>query len=123
MSASYHIDPDDRVVYSVGTGVFGDEDLRKHQESLAADPLFDPSYRQLWDLRTVEQIEVTSGGVWQRAHNNPWGAGAKRAVVVGSELGYGIARMFQIMSTDGPDEIEIFRELAPAREWLGLKPG
>ena len=33
---------------------------------------------------------------------------------------FGLSRMTQSLRQESPPEIQVFRELAPAREWLGL---
>jgi hypothetical protein len=46
--------------------------------------------------------------------------GGKTAVVVPTDLGFGLARMFQIMSDteDFPFKIKVFRYYGEARQWL-----
>jgi hypothetical protein len=50
----------------------------------------------------------------------PFGAGARRAIVVGSDVVYGMARMYQILRDTAPDHLEVFRDLASNVAWLGL---
>ena len=51
---------------------------------------------------------------------NPYGTGARRALVVTNDLVFGMARMYQILSDESPDEFEIFRKLDDALLWLEI---
>jgi hypothetical protein len=51
---------------------------------------------------------------------NPFWAGARRALVVTSDVVFGMARMYQILRDESPDELEIFREMDGALQWLGV---
>jgi len=42
------------------------------------------------------------------------------AVVMSSNLGFGIGRMFEMMQDGSPFKVHIFRQRADALEWLGL---
>jgi hypothetical protein len=120
MTAIYRIDKSRRIVFSRATGIVTDEVLLDHQQRLSADPDFEPDFRQLYDFCDVEELQATSMGVRELAINNPFGRGAQRALVAGSQAVYGVARMFQIMAEKGPDRIEVFYSLEEALDWLGL---
>jgi len=120
MPAHYKIDKARLLVLSIGTGVLTDDDLRAHMIRLTDDYEFDPSFRQLFDLRGVTEMEVTGAGVRELARMNPWKEGAQRAVVTNSEIAFGMARMFEMLTYSKPDEIRVFREMSEALAWLGL---
>jgi hypothetical protein len=120
MPAHYKIDKARRLVSSVATGTFTDDDLRGHTRGLAADPDFDPSFRQIFDLRGITDLDLTGPQMRERARENPWKEGSRRAFVCSREVVYGMARMYQLLTDDGPDEIRVFRKMSEALAWLGL---
>lgn len=121
MPATYRLDLALRVVWSRGWGALRDDELAAHSRALRADPRFEPSFRQIQDLTDVATFDVTSAGLRLVAQLNPFGEGARRAVVVPSDVGFGLARMHeQIRMGDAADQLRVFRELRSAMEWLDL---
>jgi hypothetical protein len=120
MPARYRIDPERRMILSTGTGVMTDEDLRDHQRRLRSDPAFDRSFDQLWDLQEVTLVEVTSATLRELAQARSFDPGTKRAVVAPEDVVYGMARMFQTLHDEAPEELNVFRTLEEAKDWLGL---
>jgi len=72
------------------------------------------------DFIDVTDVKVTASGVREMTGLNPFGAGARRALAVSSDVAYGMARMYQIMRSDAQDEVEVFRDIDSALEWLGV---
>jgi hypothetical protein len=48
------------------------------------------------------------------------GQGRRRAFVVTSEVAFGLARMFDILTEDRGHELQVFTTMPEAREWLGM---
>jgi len=111
-------------VYSVATGVLTDDDIITHQQRLAQDPDFKADLRQLFDARGVTQVEVTPETLRHRADANPFGYGARRAIIAPGDVVFGLARLFQLTANarGHRDELQVFRSSAEARAWLGLPP-
>jgi hypothetical protein len=87
------------------------------------DPAFAPDLHQLFDLTEVTEVALTSEGIRLLASRDPFGAGAKRALVVapGAMEMFGMMRMFQILTDEHPDELRVqFDHIGEARSWLGL---
>ena len=120
MSVGFTIDTSRRLVLSRGWGVLTDRELMVHVRALSADPRFRPDLHQLVDFVGVTDVKVTASGVREMTGLNPFGAGARRALTVSSDVAYGMARMYQIMRSDAADEVEVFRDIDSALEWLGL---
>jgi len=118
--SAYTILPKHTLVITRGWGILTDRDIVAHARALAADPHFEPRFRQLADLREVTAMDVTTAGVRQLVEANPFGAGARRAVVVRDDVVYGMARMYELMRGESPDAVEVFRELDQGLQWLGL---
>ncbi len=108
------------LVLSRGWGVITEQELLEHVTALRADPRFKPHFHQLGDLRDATGYAGTTATIRRMAQLSPFGSGSRRAVVAGTDVIYGMMRMFQILRDDLPDEIEVFRDLVAAFEWLGL---
>jgi hypothetical protein len=120
MPGGYIIDEEREIVFSRGWSSMCGDDLLLHAHHLAADQRFVRWYRQLVDLRDVTHVEVTENAVWTLANDSPFGAGARRAVVVGSNVAFGLARMFETLRDGLGEEILVSRDMDEAIRWLEL---
>jgi hypothetical protein len=120
MPVGYLIDEAHEIVLSRGWGVVADPDLLLHARTLSRDARFAPHYHQLTDARDVSRLDVTAAGVETLANVVPFGAGARRAIVAGSDAAFGMARMFEMLRGTKEDEIFVFRDMDAALRWLGL---
>ena len=121
MPGGYAIDMSRSLVLSRGWGVVTGGLMLAHAEALAADPRFRPDMRQLTDLRAVTDLDITAATIRQLAALSPFGPGARRALIVGSDYVYGMARMFQILRERAQDDLGVFRTAPEAVQWLGLE--
>ena len=118
MPASFTIDPERRLVLSRGWGVLVDDDLRGTQRGLRAAPEFAPDFRQLWDFTAVTQVRVTGEGLRGLALQSPFRRDARRAIVVASDVAFGMVRMYELVSDRDSRYFRIFRDVATAMQWL-----
>jgi len=120
MPGGYSIDPARSLVLSRAWDVLSGADLSRHARTLASDPGFKPDFNQLCDFRDVTEVRADAAAIRELAALNPFGAGARRALVVSSDVVFGMARMYQILTETSPDEFEVFRDLDEALKWLGV---
>jgi len=118
--ATYRIDRERRIILSTASGVLTDHDIREHQQQLRSDPDFDASFDQLWDHRDVTDFQITTATLRDLATARSFKPGSRRAVVTPSDLGFGLARMFQTLHEEAPEDLRVFRTIEEARSWLGL---
>ncbi len=123
MPATYRFDLPNRLVFSRAWGVLTGEEIKAHSRRLPTDPRFDPGFRQLQVYIDVEALSISDDDLRHIAGLNPWGAGARRAVVVTTPLQFALARQHEMLRVQAADEIQIFRDLPSALAWLGLPPG
>jgi len=72
----------------------------------------------------VTDARLTDEGIRLLARRNAFGARAKRAFVVLSPVMYGMMRMFEILTSDDPDELRVqVDHIAEAYQWVGIKEG
>lgn len=121
MPGSYTIFPESRFVYSRAWGVLTETVLFAHSHMLARDPRFQSSFAQLSDLREVTDVAFSSAIVRDVAASSPFGAGARRALVVSSNLIFGMARMYEVLRENAADELMVFRDAPAALFWLGAR--
>jgi hypothetical protein len=118
--ASYAIDEVRELVITRGWKVVSDRELRSHYEQLESDRKFDPSFRQLIDLRDVEKFTLSSAVLLGLALSHVFRSGTPRAIVVTNDTQYNFARMFAAYSEADGQNVQIFREPEAAKEWLGV---
>jgi hypothetical protein len=115
----YKIDKQRRLVMCTAAGVLTKADVLGHQERLLKDPDFDPSFSQLADLRHVTGLDVTAAGMRELTAKTIFSSESRRAVIVSSELAYGLSRMFEIFrESKGERGIRVFRKLEDALDWV-----
>ena len=120
MPAEHEIDVSRRLVRTHGWGDVTDQDLRELYDRIRADPAFDPSYSQLCDLRSVTGMTPSIETLRFLAQSRIFLPTAKRAYVVGREVDFALARLFQAYSEAEGGTVEVFRNKSDAEAWLGL---
>jgi hypothetical protein len=122
MPAFYNIDKERHFVMSTGSGVITSADLLAHQEKLLADLGFSPDFSQLWDLTQVTKVDLTTEELHRLAGRSIFSSASRRAIVVSSDLVFGLSRMFEIFrETLGEKGIRVFRNFDDALDWVLAK--
>jgi hypothetical protein len=104
---------------STAAGVLTKADVIGHQDQLLKDPDFDPSFSQLSDLSHVTGFDVTGADMREMTERTIFSSESRRAVIVSSELAYGLSRMFEIFrESKGERGIRVFRKLEDALDWV-----
>jgi hypothetical protein len=119
LPAFYMIDKERRVVMTTASGVFTLADALRHQDNLLQDPDFDASFSQIMDLTHVTRFDVEAGDLRKMAKRNVFSPESRRAIIVNTDLGYGYARMFELLrESHGETGVRVFRTLEEALEWV-----
>jgi hypothetical protein len=118
--SSYKIDPGRRLVITRVWGAATDEDIREHGLRLRADPLFDPTYRQLADMSEITKILVSRGTIEEISRGELFVPGVQRAFVASQDAVFGLLRKYQLHADSSGQVIGVFRERRAAEDWLGL---
>jgi hypothetical protein len=122
MPAFFKIDKERRIVMTTGSGTFTLDDALDHQQKLRNDPEFDPSFSQLLDLTHVSSIEIGPADVRRLAEENLFSPNSRRAILVNSDLAFGLARIFEVhRESAGESGINVFRDLDEALDWILAK--
>ena len=120
MPSAYVIDSSRRLVLSRSWGVVTGEEMLSLIQAAVTDPHFHPDFSQLVDMRAVSEVEVTTDFVRLFVAKSNLGAASRRALVAGSDVVYGMARIYGTLLDGRPGEFRIFHDLQLALEWLGF---
>jgi hypothetical protein len=121
MPSSYEIDPGRRLVITRIWGAATDEDIHEHGRRLRADPLFDPTYRQLADMSDVTEILVSKGTIEEISRGQLFVPGTQRALVASQDAVYGLLRKYELHAESMGQTVAVFRDRNAAEAWLGLR--
>jgi len=125
MGISYRIDENLGLVFSTASGILSDEDLINHKRKLFSDPAFKPGMKELSDGSNIEKLSVTTDGVRKMAELDKRHAeklrGYKLAILAHTDEVFGVARMYQAMTEEHFEFVQVFRDRAEAMKWLGLE--
>lgn len=120
MPIDYVINEERGIIFSKATGTMTDEATMRHRDSFIQDPAFKSSLWQLLDLTEVDDFQMTQKGIRVLAERNPFSEGSRRAIAVGNDVAYGMARMYQLLTDQHAHDLTVFKDLEEAKAWLGL---
>ena len=128
MPIVYSIRHGEGLVVSRHIGAVCDQELIDSYRELFNQPDYDPCYNKLVDLRETDCMERSVKSLECMADLVKIGHACsmkrcKAAIVAPHDLSYGLARVFQVLVEDTPEEVRVFRELPKALDWLGIGPG
>ena len=122
MPTFYKIDKERKLVMTTYSGVLTIAEALGHQEKLPKDPNFDPSFSQLFDVTHVTDVQLTAEDVRTLARTSVFSPDSRRAILVDSDLKFGLARMFEALrDTMGEKGIRVVRDLDDALDWIFAK--
>jgi hypothetical protein len=108
-------------------GEVNDEDLLGAYERVLAEPDYDPTLDDLVDLRGVMRLDVSSDAVRRLVALftplDDLGIRNKLAIVAPTTYVFGMARMYEILRSDSPEQICVFRDMSEAERWLSGDDG
>jgi hypothetical protein len=120
MPVSYEIDPKRRLVTTRLWGKIAPEEIYEHNEKLRADPNFDPTFRQCADMTALTEVTVGTAVINETAQDQFFKPGTRRAFVASNDGIFGMARMYALRAESLGQTIHVFREMEPAKDWLGV---
>ena len=119
---AFSIDAPRHIRTAVYSGVITEElFLRTYEEMISAED-YDPTLNELVDLTRVQRLEVGSAGLnrFVSMLSQP-GLQAESKVAIVAPAGghiFGMARMYEFMSADALEQIQVFDDMNEAFEWL-----
>jgi len=121
MGVTRTLDPEKHILYTTITGQITVAEVRADMMRLTAVPGYTPDMPGIIDMRGAT-AGLTSDELRQIADtikSNPKVvSGARRALLVSSDLMYGLYRMFAAYVSDGTIEYQVFRDKEKALAWV-----
>lgn len=128
MPAIHNIDSDAQLIITTWEGEARDSELiaaiKKYQQGIQSNPDY-IDYNEVLDLSGITRIKVTTNGVKAIGKIAPatdqTGKHKKLAVIVSSNLAYGLTRMYQAyrsLSKKSNKVVRIFKNKNDAFEWI-----
>jgi hypothetical protein len=119
MQVERTIDPATRVVVLTVSGDIGDAELLRLGDELAETPELESDFALLIDLRQARGEKVTTAAVY-RLVERPLvlSAESRRGVVVPTNLGFGMARMYEMLRKNRGGSPRVFRDYDEALRWV-----
>lgn len=126
MPTYYDVDIDLEVVHSVISGDVTADDLRDNMFSIHHDPRVQPHFGTLVDLSRVISLDMDFEALaalsdFYFSDAVPRMTGRLAYYVPERDVIYGLTRQLHALLND-EDRIEVFTDMAKARDWLGLPP-
>lgn len=125
MAIAMRFVPEQRLAIMTAQGPIALADFDQALRMFRTDPRMTSNMNRLWDFRaatlqlTATDVRRIAMNLQQQAISRP---GARSALVMGSIVAYGLARMFQIYADilGLPTDFGVFREVDEALAWLGV---
>jgi len=117
MAVTYRRDLERRLLVVTLAGLVTESDLERLTEQVRNDPSLDPTWAALVDASTLNPAGLTSETLRSRA-GIPRPRPVPIAIVAPTDVVFGLARMFQMMSEGQGNRIEVFRYTGDALAWL-----
>jgi hypothetical protein len=127
MPYQFHIDPRLQTVFFEARGVMSTPEFLTCLQDVVTDPRFRPGFKHLVDLTRCTRMAPDAEAMRRRilidrALEAKLGQ-APCALVTGNFFVYASTRIYKILARNGPLTVELFQDLASARQWLGLPSG
>ena len=84
------------------------------------------SKNEIWDFSSTKPKGINYNALkrlvsyFQKIYKEEWGSN-KTAVVVDSDLLYGLAKIFQAVSSQLPHTVSVFKSIEGAKEWIEIQ--
>ena len=119
----YTIHPESGLLYVWAEGHLRSSDILAYLQAVEADPDFEAGLRVLTDLRRVDHYDLDPDDIRTVAAANAGlheslPPGRRLALVSPKDAVYGLLRMFQALSEGQNLNVQVFRTIEEAVEWL-----
>jgi hypothetical protein len=125
MAIRYKIFDDKKFVYVTADKVPEFSEQLEHLETLANDPKYIAPMKKLVDFSKIGQIGLTNEEIdeymGKKAQYKDKFKGERTAVVVNNDLDFGISRIFYVKMDNQKFEMNVFRTVDEALQWLDIK--
>jgi hypothetical protein len=121
MDVTRTLDPEKNILYTIVTGQITLAEVHADMMRITAVPGYTPDMPGIVDMRQAT-VGLTTDELRQIADTVKSSpkviSGARRALLVATDLMYGLYRMFAAYASDGSTEYRVFRDEKQALAWL-----
>lgn len=121
MPIQYRVEPERDLIRVVMKGAVGEESFEQYKRQIVGDPAFSPEFARLYDLREVTSAPTTAQvrSLVDTIVRRALPTSAKRAIVVSSDVSYGMFRMLgSLLEGQTREQFHVFRAMDDALAWL-----
>lgn len=122
MPIDIEIDAKRQRIDTRATGVVTVQDLLSYYQRLHDHPDFNLGMSELWDASAITDTRLSSDDLREFSSvTEPYtrqGASARVAILVPDDLGFGLARMYELLQADSINRLKIVRSREAAEAWL-----
>lgn len=118
LASDYKIYPEQDLIINTYSGIFTIDDIVSLRQRIGEDPQYRPDLNVIEDVSRVEEVDAdfsrlagVSGGIIIEK-------GVKRCFVVDTDLQFGMARTYQMLSENSGHLFQIFRDYDQAYTWI-----
>lgn len=120
MAIQYKYISDDKFLIIKISGVLVWEQLKDAAEKVTTSKEFPPDVDTLYDLSEMDFSNITTEFeekliLFRKQLDR---GNAKIACVVTSEVGFGMGRMYEVLSDKLPQQVRVFKNMEDAKDWL-----
>ena len=121
MPVTYRIDNANNIVFATASGELTAADIESFRREAADDPAFHQYLDTIFDFRNITGLSLTGEDVRDLTAGAIFHEQSRRALVVPTELMYGVSRMYSLYIGAESDVMRVFYDMDEARRWLGLE--
>jgi len=121
MQVEHHYDKEKNVLIGIVEGKISFEAFNDIMRKIVTSTEFPPDCNTIWDLRKADLSSIDSKFIEiliSIRKKYPERGKAKIAFIVDSDLSFGLTRMYEMISNQLPQVINVFRDYKEAEEWL-----
>lgn len=109
------------ILYGVVDAQVKLEELAKAMRNISEANEYPPDVPTLWDLRKLDFTAINKDYLEKLIslrQDNPQRGQARIAIIADEDLGFGISRMYEMLSEGLPQRIMVFRSVDEGEVWL-----
>jgi hypothetical protein len=121
MPVEYRVDPEKRAIFGSMKSPLTFEEYRSAIEAIVQSREHPPDIRTLWDLRELDFSEIDRSfeeGLIKISEELPQRGSPRIAFVVGTDLAFGMIRMFESLAERLGYETMVFKSYTEGEDWL-----
>lgn len=118
MPMQYSLDRERCIIVAKAWGVLVDSDVQAGRQELLDDPDFERDFGQLFDARDVDEVQLSVETMGRMAQTSILAREARRAFVANTPYQYRMACLFATLAQPYQPNVQVFRDIDEALNWL-----